>query len=284
MDINKIPDLDMDFDYVAEHLNPKTKLMVDLETQKDLTEAYTSKFSILDNAMEGGFRDGNLVILSGYSGHGKTTLAQTLTCNYSKEGIPCLWFSYEMDMNSLMWKFRKMNIDDGFLGYAPIELSSFSIEWVKEVIKYSVKKDSTKIVFIDNLDFLSPNDVRRTDNETTIYKKVAAQLKTIAMELKVVIVLICHIVKTDEDKEPTLRDIYGSSGIYKLSDYVVFIWRIPEKKNKYKDKQEGTLYTNQSKLIIGKNRLTGKRRFTTIQLVNNIFKEVSHDEEPETYN
>ncbi len=274
-DLNQIPDIEFGNALPEEE---QIKQVFDITKGKDeLSRAFPCGFKMIDDSFLGGFREGDLIIVSGYSGHGKSTIAQTLTHNYSKNNIPCLWFSYEMSIQNLNWKFRQMGCDTSLLAYSPVKINSFSTEWIKKKIRQSYTEFATKVIFIDNLDFLLPTDIKYGDNETAIYKNVAKELKSLALELNVIIFLICHITKTDEDKEPTLKDIYGSSGIYKLADAVLFIWRIPEKKNLMKE-DEGTIYTNESKLKIGKNRLTGETRFSKIMLKDSKFIPISYED------
>ena len=267
--LNEIP-TSVDMSYLPDE--EQILQVFDVTKGKDeLTRPFPCGFSSIDAAFLGGFREGDMVIISGYSGHGKSTLAQTMTTNYSKSNIPCLWFSYEMSMQNLNWKFKQMGCDASLLAYAPLRLTSFSVDWIKQKIQQGYAQYATKVVFIDNLDFLLPTSIKYGDNETAVYKNVAKELKSLALELNMIIFLVSHIVKTDEEKEPSLKDIYGSSGIYKLSDGVLFIWRIPEKKSSMKQTEEGVTHTNQSKLKVGKNRLTGDMRFTTIMMKDNKF-------------
>lgn len=282
MDIKKIPD----FDETIDNLSEEEEIVQIFELSKkgtDLTQPFPCGLQMIDNALLGGFREGDLVIVSGYSGHGKTTLIQNITLNYSKKTIPSLWFSYEMSYQNLNWKFKQMGCDLDMLAYAPMKLNSFSVDWIKTKIKQAYKKFATKIIFIDNLDFLLPTNVKYGDNEVALYKNVVKELKSLAMELDVIIFLVSHITKTDESKEPTLQNIYGSSAIYKLSDAVLFIWRVAEKKSVYKDKDEALIFTDESRIKIAKNRLTGENKFMKVKLVNNIFVPLTEMVERKSY-
>ena len=271
MKINEIPDLNFNNILEEEQI---LQLFDITKGDNGLTEAFPCGFKMIDDSFLGGFRDGELIIISGFSGHGKSTLAQTLTHNYSKRSIPSLWFSYEMTIRHLNWKFRQMGCDMNLLSYAPIKLNFSSVDWIKKKIKQAYSQYATKIIFIDNIDFLMPSGIKYGDNETAIYKNVAKELKSLAIELNVIIFLVAHITKIDEEKEPTLKDIYGSSGIFKLADAVLFIWRISKKKN-LMNADDDVIYTNESKLKIGKNRLTGETRYNKITLKDNKFISVT---------
>ena len=68
---------------------------------------------------EGGFRAGQLILISGVSGYGKTTLSLQITKQYSEQAIQVLWFSFEMPINELQWKFKKMGGYENLLCYVP---------------------------------------------------------------------------------------------------------------------------------------------------------------------
>lgn len=79
----------------------------------------TTGFLELDRVMNGGFKNGDLVIISGVSGEGKTTFAQTLTHNLCLFNIPVCWFSYEVSLEHLDNKFREMGIESFYKVYVP---------------------------------------------------------------------------------------------------------------------------------------------------------------------
>src|SRR3990167_8309611 len=55
-----------------------------------------------DKAMDGGVRGGELITISGQSGHGKTAWGLWMTKQIVDSGVPCLWFTYEMNPFYLM--------------------------------------------------------------------------------------------------------------------------------------------------------------------------------------
>src|SRR3990167_10127115 len=53
----------------------------------------------------GGFHAGQLIVISGPTGHGKTILAKTFTAQFINEGERSVWFSYEMSPLEFTEKF-----------------------------------------------------------------------------------------------------------------------------------------------------------------------------------
>ena len=221
---------------------------------KELIPAMPTGLKTLDDMFLGGFRDGQLVIISGISGYGKTALSIQMTANYSKEAIPTVWFSYEMSVNELQWKFKQMGGYEDLLCYVPKKNISDNINWLEDKIIESITMYHTKIVFVDNLDFLTV-DARSGDDKLTMQKRIIGMLKKIAIDHNVVVFLNAHITKIEEGKEPRMQNVYGASETYKLADAIIFIHRLKEKVGRGEQALE---FTNESKIIVDKNRLTGK--------------------------
>ena len=242
-------------------------------------DRFSTGFKDFDNAMNGGLKNGDLVIISGISGEGKTSYAQTMTYHLCKNAIPCLWFSYEVSLEHLDNKFKTMGISDFYEVYTPQKNTTGQLDWIKYKIKESWAKWGTKVVFIDHIDFLTPADIKSSDNEAIAYKKIATQLKSLAIELDMIIVCMAHLKKLPEDKEPGMQDIGYSAGIFHLADYVLMIWREKIKDKKlYSKEPTGYIATNRTIIKIVKNRETGILKFITCQYINNKFVQENYEE------
>ncbi len=71
-------------------------------------------FEILDTHLSGGFRSGELVLLGGPQGLGKTTWALQVGRNVARSGRSVLMFSYEHDLQTLL--IRLVALEAGLLG------------------------------------------------------------------------------------------------------------------------------------------------------------------------
>ncbi|MGN6574858.1 MAG: DnaB-like helicase C-terminal domain-containing protein [Nocardioides sp.] len=71
-------------------------------------------FEILDTHLSGGFRSGELVLLGGPQGLGKTTWALQVGRNVARSGRSVLIFSYEHDLQTLL--IRLVALEAGLLG------------------------------------------------------------------------------------------------------------------------------------------------------------------------
>ena len=266
-----------------EEFNPreddvKIKPLKDVVDEKDLEgDAFSIGFDAIDEAMDGGLRSGDLVIVSGISGHGKTTLAQTMTYHLAKQAIPTAWFSYEVSKVRLHQKFKDMKLEDNYnFVFSPEKNASGKIEWLKRHIKKANSRYLCQAFFIDHIDFLTPTDIKKSDNEALIMKKITTQLKDLAVELNVIIVLMAHVKKLPRGiEEPEMQDIGYSAGIFQLADYVMLI-------NRKRDKTEShsqlggvgqrDIYLNESQVKLVKNRLTGETKAIEVIYQDNRFQ------------
>ena len=225
----------------------------------------TNDFSIplgfkgFDSAMEGGAREGELIVISGQTGEGKTTFAQNLAVNISNASIPSLWFSYEMNPYYLGSNFKKIvkepSLDD-LLVYTPIELQERSLVFLEENIKIGVEQQAVKVVFIDHLHYLI--DLKSSLNSSLLIGGIARELKQIAVKNDVVIFLIAHTRKLALGEKLNLSSIRDSSLISQEADYVFLINRKKKDDGMKFGSSGDTEWLNESSVRLAKNRKTGK--------------------------
>ncbi len=246
---------------LLENAIDKTKLNV---------ERYKIGYSDFDKAMKGGLKEGDLMVISGVSGQGKTTLAQSITYNLCKDGISCLWFSYEVSLEHLHGKFIDMDIQSFYSVYVPKKNTTGKLEWIKSKIKEGKIKTDAKVVFIDHIDFLIPSEITNSDNQSVALKKITTELKSLAIELNVAVILMAHLKKLDSDREPDMQDIGYSAGVFQLPDYVVLVSREKNKKNVF-EKTNENVYSNESIIKYVKNRETGELPRKSFMLIKQKF-------------
>lgn len=252
------------------------------DKRAELKELATAEWSIrtglsgLDD-VAGGFRPGNLIVVSGATSQGKTSLSQTITRNLSVIGIPSLWFPFEGDIRDFLERLHMVTVAGTLPGY----LKSNNVRWVRKRIQEAVLKYGTKVVFIDHLHYLL--SLESMGNASLTIGGIVRQLKMMAQEFNVVIFLICHIRKLQSnDKEgnfqrPSIDDIRDASLIGQEADYVMFIWRERDKKNSTID---NPVWKDEAILSLQKNRRTGKLCNVPLIMINNFFemKEEKRDE------
>jgi replicative DNA helicase len=170
----------------------------------------------------GGFRDGELITISGYTKNGKTLLAQTLTAAFASQGSFPLWFSYEVPVRQFLRQFP--TVPHLFI---PMELKANAMDWVEDRILEALQKFNCRCVFIDHLHFLF--DLGRSRNPSLDIGQVIRRLKGMAIKHEIIIFLLCHTQQPKEgDEGLSYEKIRDSSFVAQESDCVIMIARTPD--------------------------------------------------------
>jgi predicted ATP-dependent serine protease len=185
---------------------------------------YPSGLPTLDRVLKGGFFPGQLIVLSGITGMGKTTLAQTFTVHFLKMLIKALWFSYEVGADDFLSVFEKWDTLSLKAIYMPMSLEKHHLLWIEERIIESYLKYDTRVVFIDHLHRLV--EMNGKQNLSIQVGNTVIALKEMALRHDMVIFLICHTMKTSNGSEELgLGSVRDSSFIEQEADTVLYTWR-----------------------------------------------------------
>ena len=243
-------------------------------------ESFKIGLNALDGATRGGFRGGDLVVVSGISGHGKTSFCQSITYAMTRQGISTMWVSYEVSPKRLHEKFIAMGMEEDYIGiYAPKKNESGKLDWVQKKILEAKKHWGISVVCIDHIGFLTPTDVKSSDNEMIQLRKIARELKQMAITLEITIILIAHVKKTERKTEPGMEDISSSSGIYQEADYVFMVHRLLNENNSRSQAfgsqqfNDEDIFSKYNSISLVKNRLTGETKRIKVELINQRFFE-----------
>lgn len=238
---------------MAKNYQGEDKVVSSLELYEDLKAnppkpGMLSGITGLDKILNG-FTPQQLVVLSGITKHGKTSLALFLAdCMASESPMMVL---FEESAQELILKY----IDRGQeppLFYTPERIKDRNLAWIESKIVESKAKYGTKIVFIDHLEFIQPAE--KGEGRTQELDRIVYAVKALAKKWDIVIVLLCHLTKTELDKHPNLQDLRGTAAIAQVADTVMFIWRETKKARKTGE----ITITNLTNLSVQANRRTGK--------------------------
>ena len=173
----------------------------------------------IDHACEG-FQDGELIIISGVTKHGKTLLAQTFTMNFFKQKQYPGWFSYEVPARQFLDQFPILP-----LFYLPQKNQAADFNWFMERCLEAYFKYNTRIFFIDHLHYLI--DMARVKNPSLDIGTIVRRVKRFAVDNDFVIFLLAHVSKTESDNV-SYRDLRDSSFIAQEADTVIMVRRTPD--------------------------------------------------------
>jgi replicative DNA helicase len=268
---------------IEESLNNREDKIIHIAEFEEakLSKPFSTGFEKLDECILGGVRGGDLVLMGGLSKHGKTQVSLQMTKSFSDQAIPVLWFSFEMPVPALKWRFKNMYKNDfnekDLLCYMPKKNVSDKVEWLEGRILDANKRFQTQIVIIDNLDFLTIEQ-KYGDDKLVTQKRIVGMLKRIALELDVVVILNVHVSKLPQgQKRPKMSNVYGASETYKLADLILFVYRKQEQlEQESRNSQPVDVFSSESELIVDGNRLTGINRTINLDFKDNNFKELNY--------
>ena len=239
-----------------------------------LSKPVSTGFSSLDDKMLGGLRGGDLMVLSGKSGDGKSFLTLQMIRGFSDNKQPTLLFTYEERPERIKWRMSQMgvNVDKTFLAFLPRENTKNTVEWIEQKILDGLHNFLIRIIVIDNLDFITAEQLSR-DDKWSMQSRIMGMLKRIANKHNVAIILNAHISRNRDGKDPKMEDLYGSGDVYKLADFVLFI-KQEVQDTVFDDDGSGEIKEEfKAKIILEKNRLTGRKGMFKVKSINGLYVE-----------
>ncbi len=208
----------------------------------------TTGFYGLDDLI-GGWQGGDLIIVAGRPGMGKSILAKDFS---EASGVPILFFSLEMPKDQLIKRqlagqanvnytsIRRSRVSEGDwpkivtgagkLHEMPIAYNdnvNMSIDELVVTCEARKRKEGLDMVVIDYLQLI------RTDGKIEYRERevasISVKLKGLARSLKIPVICLAQLNRSCEtrggDKKPMLSDLRESGSIEQDADTVIFIWR-----------------------------------------------------------
>lgn len=222
-----------------------------MEGENPLQSGYKTGLKDLDR-MTGGLQRGNLTIIAGRPSMAKTALALNIAGKISEdEGIPHI-LTYEMSAKSLLkrmisttgnmngdvWLTNTFTAEDYHKAINAISILSerefevyehtTKVREIKSIMRKAIedKPDKKHILIVDGVNFLEAEG--KHGKKTDEIEEVAQDLKMLATELNIPVVLISQLnrsVDNREDKRPFMSDLRDSGALEQLADVVIFLYR-----------------------------------------------------------
>jgi replicative DNA helicase len=234
-----------------------------------------SGFDALDN-LTSGFQNSEMTIIGARPSIGKTALALSMATNIAvKHKIPCGFFTLEMSEISLMMRivsaeskinsnnlrtgllrptdFNKLTEAAGRIYESPLILQdtpNIPLLDLRSLARKMVMKHMVKIIFIDYIGLISPEDSNQPRHEQI--SQISRSLKALARELDIPIVALSQVGRQSEGKAPSLADLRESGALEQDADLVLFLHR-----DRFLDREDDTRETSQvikTDLIVAKQR------------------------------
>jgi replicative DNA helicase len=233
-------------------------LATDLAEELKLTEDSIFNFKTgipsMDRILEG-VECGELAVITGLSGQGKTSLMMTLTSNMANGGVKSVWFSLEVTPRQLLKKLSAKT-DNLPEFYIPRENTDNTLKWIEERIIEAQSKFNTQVVFIDHINAIYSLENSK-GNVSLEIGDLVAKIKQFALKYNLIIFLVAHCKDPVDNKEPNERSIRDSGMILRLADIAMGIWRVKNEKESTR-LEEIDEEDTWAKVRVWKNRRTGK--------------------------
>lgn len=262
-------------DFLRDHFDELEELHHDPSQQT--ISGLSTGFPKLDE-MSSGFQDGQLIVIAGRPGTGKTSFALSLVRNIAlREDAGVGIFSLEMTKEQLLERLLcgegKVNLHQLRGGFVPsskwrdiattagkLQESTIVIDDMPGNGVLDVKAKARRMKAEHNINFLVVDYLQLIEGEGGADRReqeiahISRSLKGIARELRIPVVALSQLnrsVERRESKRPRLSDLRESGAIEQDSDLVAFIYR----EDYYGENESQTDSTvSKTELIIGKQR------------------------------
>jgi replicative DNA helicase len=227
-------------------------------------------FTLLDS-ITSGLNKSDLIIIAARPGMGKTSFAMNIATNVarrsekevvtfnlemSKEQLATRILSTEALVESNTLRNGRISGDDwvklatsaGYLSTLPLYIDDTASMTVQQMKAKLRRTKNLGLVIIDYLQLMESTS--HSDNRVTVISEITRQLKVMAKELNVPVILLSQLsraVESRTDKRPMLSDLRESGSIEQDADIVLFLYR-EAYYNKESQRQ------NISECIVAKNR------------------------------
>ena len=242
----------------------------DLENQNKTF--FKTGFEDLDCILGIQEKKGALITIGARPAMGKTTFMLSIMENILSNNKRCLYFSLEMSKEQVITRLlfqiaeisfikSKMNnmdekdwekLSDAMNNLLMWDLKLDDNSGIKtEEIETAIKEQQPDVVFIDYLQLM---DGKRKQDRCTQIEEIIKDLKRIAKENGVVIIIASQLSRAVEnrcDKRPMLSDLRDSGSIENLSDVVIFLYR----DEYYNFREDDDIHPKgEAEVIIAKNK------------------------------
>jgi replicative DNA helicase len=238
-------------------------------------------YQVLDNTLYGGFSGGNVYLIAGRTGSGKTTLALNFARNMVVSLENPLYVSLEMSTDELTRCFMAGHVQTNYynlmnwkgkIDLVGAALADWQIGRIEEMKSGICKMDITNktwrvsqieailsrardigkpytVLFVDHIHLMKPEADLRSDNEAIRFGSIGNGLKRLASDFGIPAVVLAQVNRGDNTSRPRLHDLKYSGDLENIGTVVMFTWLSEEEK--------ALKETNQQEIYIEKGRFQG---------------------------
>jgi archaellum biogenesis ATPase FlaH len=191
------------------------------------------------NRRVGLWRPGNLIVLSGPQGTGKTTFALNIAADWAARGFPALVYCLEMSVEELVqhvlcatYQKPEDDVTASTIAQARRDLAEWPLylganpratgrKEVLDLLRQAIRRYGLRLLVFDNLHMLA-RSVEHRNEEVGVLTK---EFKCLAMELEIPLVLIAQPRKLQPGQVMTAWDLKDSVDIFSDADQILLLHR-----------------------------------------------------------
>ena len=230
-----------------------------------------------------GMKPGQLVMVSGGTGIGKSLFTRSIALNLARTGTKVAYIGLEEDCQTSLERMlsEQMAVTPAFHLDTTQEREARDPETIKvamdafadnvffldhfgsdefqsfvAAVKHYVLGEGCKVVVLDHFSLLADGISLATDQRRAIDQCIK-NLKTLCVELQFTMVVVCHLSRSggygpshEEGGEPTLAELRGSHSLAQIPDFVVMLTRNP--------RADDHVEKNTTHCYLKKNRVKGE--------------------------
>lgn len=197
-----------------------------------------------------GLHDGQLIVIAGRPGMGKSALAQQIADHAALRGTPAAYFSLEMSRNEFVERavanigrldgerirnatgltaddWERFSLTVGRLNEAPLFIDDSpdaTVARVRAKARRLKRKHGIKLLVVDYLQLMSGQGESRREEVDSISRG----LKLLAKELQIPVIALAQLSRKCEErtnKRPILSDLRESGSVEQDADVVLLLYR-----------------------------------------------------------
>lgn len=242
------------------------------------------------NLLTEGMKPGELWLMSGGTGIGKSLFSRSICLSLCKAGVKCAYVGLEESCTTTVERMLSEDLRDAdppFHLQTPEQRELYDQDRIKAsyasfkenlflldkfgsedfdqfiaTVKYYVLGEGCRVVFLDHFSLLADGIALGTDQRRAIDKCIK-DLKTLCVDLGFTMFCVCHLSRdggystpAEEGGEPHLGMLRGSHSLAQIPDYIVMLQRNPNAK--FPDGSPDKHEANITRAWLKKNRVKGE--------------------------
>jgi replicative DNA helicase len=269
----------LSFHPIGEVLKEAITIIDEVRKSKNPITGISTGFDRL-NELTSGFQPSDFIVIGARPSVGKTALALNMASHMAfGKDIPVAFFSLEMSNIALVHRLissegmvRGDSLRSGFLSGADyknilrvcekmydksfyiVDMPNMKLMNLRSQARKLRAQQKVQVIFIDYLGLIG-----HENNTLPRYEQISEisrNLKSLARELKIPIVVLCQLNREAQWETPTLANLRDSGSIEQDADLVLFLHKKQNRKNKKKEEEEEQIPGDiiPTELIIAKQR------------------------------